>query len=68
MRARGYGSTYTSLHLVHEAEAAAMLGIPAHVTQVGLIPVAPYLGADFRPADRGPIDEIVYVDGWPARP
>jgi nitroreductase len=68
LRARGYGSTYTSLHLVHEAEAAALLGIPPHVTQVGLIPVAPYLGGDFRPADRGPIDEIVYVDGWPTRP
>jgi nitroreductase len=64
LRARGYGSTYTSLHLVHEAEAAALLGIPAHVTQVGLIPVAPFLGTDFRPADRGAIDEIVYVDGW----
>jgi nitroreductase len=66
LRARGYGSTYTSLHLVHEAEAAALLGIPPHVTQVGLIPVAPYLGDDFRPADRGPIDEILYVDGWPS--
>ena len=40
-------------------EAAAVLGIPDHVTQVGLIPVAPFLGEDFRPAERGPIDEIV---------
>jgi nitroreductase len=68
LRARGYGSTYTSLHLVHEAEAAALLGIPPRVTQVGLIPVAPFLGADFRAADRGPIDEIIYVDGWPPAP
>jgi len=64
LRARGYGSVYTSLHLVHEREAAELLGIPDHVTQVGLVPIAPYLGEDFRPADRGPIDEITYVDGW----
>ena len=64
LRVRGYGSVYTSLHLVHEREAAAVLGIPDHVTQVGLIPVAPFLGEDFRPADRGPIDEIVAEDGW----
>jgi nitroreductase len=68
LRARGYGSTYTSLHLAHEAAAADLLGIPSHVTQVGLVPVAPFVGTDFRPADRGPIDEIVYLDRWPEAP
>lgn len=64
LRGRGYGSVYTSLHLVHEREAAEVLEIPGHVTQAGLVPVAPFLGADFQPADRGPIDEIVAVDRW----
>jgi nitroreductase len=65
LRARGYGSVYTTLHLVHEAEAAALLGVPDHITQLGLVPVARYTGEGFGPADRGPIDEIVAFDGWP---
>ena len=64
LRARGYGSVYTTLHLVHEREAAELLGLPDHLCQVGLVAVAPYLGDDFRPADRGPIEEIVHVDRW----
>ena len=64
LRSRRYASVYTTLHLVHEAEAAGLLGIPAHVTQIGLIAVAPFLGDDFGRADRGPIDEILHIDGW----
>ncbi|MGI9029010.1 MAG: nitroreductase family protein [Ilumatobacteraceae bacterium] len=64
LRVRGYGSVYTSLHLVQEREAAEVLGIPDHVTQAGLVPVAPFLGEGFRAADRGPIDEIIAVDRW----
>lgn len=64
LRAHAYGSVYTTLHLVHEAEAAAVLGLPDHLCQVGLVAVARYLGSDFRPADRGPIREIVAIDRW----
>ena len=64
LRARGYGSVYTTLHLVHEADAAELLGVPDDVCQVGLVAVAHYMGEGFRPADRGDIDEIVYQDGW----
>jgi nitroreductase len=64
LRARGLGSAYTTLHLVHEREAAEVLGIPDEVTQIGLVAVAPFTGDDFRPADRGPIAEIVHVDRW----
>jgi nitroreductase len=64
LRSRGYGSVYTTLHLVHEAEAAALLGVPGHITQLGLVPVARYTGESFSPADRGPVDEIMHVDGW----
>ena len=64
LRARGYGSVYTTLHLVNEAEAAELLGVPDHVCQVGLVAVARYTGDDFRPADRGRVDDVVYVDSW----
>ena len=41
-----------------------LLGVPDHITQLGLVPVARYTGESFGPADRGPIDEIVHIDGW----
>ena len=63
LRSRGYGSVYTTLHLAHEAEAAALLGIPAHVTQCGLVPVA-HVDGDFRPAWREPVVEVTFHDRW----
>lgn len=64
-RARGLGTAWTTLHLMHEREAAAILGIPhAEVTQAALIPVAHTLGTDFRPAHREPIEGIVHWDSW----
>lgn len=64
LRSRGLGSTYTTLHLGLEAEAAELLGIPDHLTQAGLLPIGYTLGTDFRPAERGPIEDIVYLDTY----
>ncbi len=64
LRGRGLGSVLTTLHLMHESEAAALLGIPGTVTQVGLLPVAYTVGQDFRPAARRPAPEITYWDAW----
>lgn len=64
LRSRGLGSAWTTLHLLKEQEAAELLGIPAEVTQVALIPVAHATGGDFKPAARGPVEEITYWDGW----
>ncbi len=64
LRARGLGSAWTSLHLEHEQEASAVLGIPSTVTQVALIPVAYYTGSDFQPARRRPAAEITYWNAW----
>ena len=36
------------------AEAAELLGIPAHITQIGLIAVAPFLGDDFGASIAAP--------------
>ena len=64
LRSRGYGTTLTTLHLPFEAEAAELLGIPATVHQVALLPIARTAGTDFKPGRRRPVEEITYWDGW----
>jgi nitroreductase len=64
LRSRGLGSVWTSLHLVKEKEAAALLGIPEDITQVALIPVGYTIGEDFNPARRPPVEGITYWDTW----
>ena len=64
-RARGLGSVWTTLHLSREQEAAELLGIPYEsVSQVALLPVAYTVGTDFKPAQRGPVEEITFWDEW----
>lgn len=64
LRARGLGSAWTTLHLRHADEIAALLGIPATVTQAALLPVAYFTGDTFQPAKRLPLERVVYWDGW----
>lgn len=64
LRSRGIGSSWTDMHLLNEADAAELLGIPKKVTQVALLPVAYYTGTDFKPAYRSPPESIAYFDGW----
>ncbi|NKB58047.1 MAG: nitroreductase [Alphaproteobacteria bacterium] len=64
LRARGLGSCLTTLHLAHETEAAALLGIPDNMVQMALLPVAYTKGTDFKPAKRGPADDIIHWEGW----
>lgn len=62
-RSRGLGTAWTTLHLVHEEEAAEVLGIPHdEMTQTALIPVAHYTGQGFGAAPRQPLDEVVSFD------
>lgn len=63
-RARGLGTCWTTLHLMREQEAAELLGIPDHVMQGALIPVAYTKGTDFKPGPRRDLDRILHVDGW----
>jgi nitroreductase len=64
-RARGLGTAWTTLHLVHEREAAEVLGIPyADVAQGGLIPIAHTIGTDLKHAPRIPLDQIVHWNSW----
>ncbi len=64
LRSRGLGSAWTTLHLMYEKEAAKVLGIPEHVTQVALLPVAYFKGEDFKPAKRLPVRQFVSLDRW----
>ena len=64
-RARGLGTSWTSLHLMFEEEAAGILGIPfADIAQGALIPVAYTKGTDFKPGPRQDLDAIIHVDSW----
>lgn len=63
-RSRGLGTAWTTLHLAYETEAAELLGIPEHVSQVALTPVAYYTGDDFKPGSRMPAERVTYFNGW----
>jgi nitroreductase len=64
LRARGLGSTITTLHLNKEKEVAELLGIPDDVGQVALLPVGYTKGTDFKRAERGPVERITHWNGW----
>jgi len=64
LRARGLGSTWTTLHLVHEREAAVALGIPDGVTQTVLLPVGYLRDARMAPAKRRPAREVTFWNAW----
>jgi nitroreductase len=64
LRSRGLGSVLTTLHLPFADEAAQLLDIPEGVVQTALIPVAYFTGESFHPAQRRPVEEITYWNGW----
>ena len=64
-RARGLGTAWTTLHLMHEREIAELLGIPyADFMQVALMPIAYTKGTSFKPAYRPSIDSVMHVNAW----
>ena len=64
-RARGLGTSWTTLHLMFEKDAADVLGIPYdQIAQGALLPVAYTKGTDFKPAPRADLDPILHVDAW----
>jgi nitroreductase len=64
LRARGLGTAWTTLHLMYEKDAAAVLGVPDSVTQTALLPVAYTRGEDFKPARRLPLSKVLHWDRW----
>jgi len=67
LRARGLGSAWTTLHLMFEQDAARLLGIPDHITQTALLPVAYFTGKDFKPAKRLSAREFTHWNAWGQR-
>ena len=64
-RARGIGTAWTTLHLMHEKEIAELLGIPFDdYMQVALIPIAYTKGTQFKRAYRPPVETVMHVDEW----
>jgi nitroreductase len=64
-RARGLGTCWTTLHLMHERKVAEILGIPfEEITQIALSPVAYTLGTDFKRGPRKATEDIIHFDSW----
>ena len=64
-RARGIGTAWTTLHLMHEKEIAELLGIPYDdFMQVALIAIGYTKGTDFKPAYRPPVTEVTHINNW----
>lgn len=68
LRSRGLGSTITTMHLPFHELVAERLGIPKHVTQVALLPVAYTVGNSFAPALRAAASQVTIWDAWLPRP
>jgi len=64
LRSRGLASAWTTSHLLFEAEAAAVLGIPKDVVQAALLPVAHLVGDDLHPGPRRPVAQFVSWERW----
>jgi nitroreductase len=64
LNARSIGSAWTTLHLRYADEAAALLGIPADVTQVMLTPIGYLKDGPSKKAARKPARERTYWNAW----
>lgn len=64
LRARGIGSTWTTLLVAREREAARILGIPEDVTSTVLLPAGYLREAVLRPAERRGPREVTYWNAW----
>jgi len=65
LRARGLGSTWTTMTCRRPKEVAELLRVPHdQYTQIGLFPVAYTLGTDFKPAPRLDPSSVIHWNSW----
>ena len=64
LRARGLGSSITTMHLMGEDRVAELLGIREGFLQTCLLPVAYYTGETFQPVARPAPEEITSFNHW----
>jgi len=62
-RALGLGSTLTTRHITYEKEVDAAMGIPPGFHSYAILPIGYPMGR-FGPVGRGPLTDVVYLDGW----
>lgn len=64
-RERGLGTSWTTIHLMFEQQAAEILGIPyEEFTQCALIACGYSKGTDFKPTKRPPVETVLHWDSW----
>ena len=65
LHSRGYGTCITTLHLHHEKEVGALLGMPESLIQGCLLPVARLRGGhEFGPAPRRQTNDVIRMNSW----
>ena len=65
LRARGLGSTWTTMTCRRPKEVAEVLGVPHDsYTQIGMFPVAYTIGTDFKPAARLDPSSVIHWNSW----
>lgn len=65
LRVRGLGTVWTALHLRYAQEIADVLGIPNHISQTVLFPVAFFKGEDnFSPPNRPESQQFIHWNQW----
>ena len=62
LRARGLGTTWVTAVFSEEDKVAKILGVPADVTQIAMLPVAWTKGTSFATAPRPAATEITFID------
>src|SRR6201987_4525086 len=62
-RALGLGSTLTTRHIGYAKECDEAMGIPPNYHSYAILPIGYPMGR-FGPVGRGPLSEVVYLDGW----
>lgn len=62
-RAYGLGGCLTTVHLLHEEELKATLGIPAEIDTYALVPLG-YPRDKFGPLRRRPVEELTFAETW----
>ena len=64
MRARGIGTTWTTLLSSRSEQIKQLLNIPEGVTQTVMLPAAYTKAAKLKKAERKPACEVTYWNGW----
>jgi nitroreductase len=67
MRARGIGTTWTSLLASRTDDIARILNVPEGVTQTVMLPAAYTLGAKLKVAERLKAADVTFSDRWGER-